>query len=131
MKITRIIRTLSIYFVVFGVGIGAVAFINRTFFSQPMLSAVAPPIDTLHAKTSPSIQKETMVYGFLPYWNLKSAIIRKELTHVGYFSLTLNSDGSLRTRDGNEIEQGYSKFGATSARSATTNRDCDYHDGRR
>lgn len=50
---------------------------------------------------------EKIVYGFLPYWNLKKVTIQPELTHLAYFALTIGGDGSLLTRNGNEGEPGY------------------------
>ncbi len=54
-----------------------------------------------------------VVYGFIPYWNLQKVAIQPELTHLGYFALTIGSDGSLITRgeDGNE-EPGFNKLKA-------------------
>ncbi len=52
-----------------------------------------------------------VVYGFIPYWNLQKVAIQPELTHLGYFSLTIAADGSLVTKgeDGNE-EPGFNKL---------------------
>lgn len=51
-----------------------------------------------------------VVYGFVPYWNLKKAIIQPELTHFAYFSLTVGADGSLlQTIDG-ESDPGFSRL---------------------
>ncbi len=49
-----------------------------------------------------------IVYGYLPYWNLKKVTIQPELTHLAYFALTIGADGSLllRTEDGGG-EPGY------------------------
>ncbi|MBP9819780.1 hypothetical protein KBC79_03500 [Candidatus Woesebacteria bacterium] len=52
-----------------------------------------------------------VVYGFLPYWNLNKVSIQKELTHMGYFSLTIAGDGSLITRESNGNEEpGFNKL---------------------
>lgn len=48
-----------------------------------------------------------IIYGFLPYWNLKKVTIQPELTQLGYFSLTIGSDGSLLTREADYTEPGY------------------------
>lgn len=50
---------------------------------------------------------QKVVYGFLPYWNLEKVSIEPELTHLGYFSLTIGSDGSLLTRENDYTEPGY------------------------
>jgi spore germination protein YaaH len=48
-----------------------------------------------------------VIYGFLPYWNLKKATLQPEITHLGYFSLTIGADGSLLTREEDYTEPGY------------------------
>lgn len=53
-----------------------------------------------------------IVYGFLPYWNMSSASIHPEMTHLGYFALDITADGSIRTRDADgNIEPGYNRLG--------------------
>ncbi len=50
-----------------------------------------------------------VVYGFLPYWNVDSAFIQPELTHLGLFSLVIRADGSLAaTKAAGYLEPGYS-----------------------
>lgn len=46
------------------------------------------------------------VYGFLPYWNINEVVLQKELTHLAYFSLTLNSDGTLKNQENGAFEPG-------------------------
>ena len=56
-----------------------------------------------------SVEKK-LVYGFLPYWNLKKTSLQPELTQLSYFALTIQADGSVRlTEDGN-TEPGYHKL---------------------
>lgn len=38
---------------------------------------------------------EKIVYGFLPYWNTQKVTLQKELTHLGYFSLTMDANGKF------------------------------------
>ncbi len=58
------------------------------------------------------LAKGKIVYGFLPYWNLKKTVIQPEMTHLSYFSLTIGGDGSLLTTVDNEPDQGYQRLGS-------------------
>ncbi len=60
--------------------------------------------DNAHAKR--------VVYGFLPYWNLSKFTLQPETTHLSYFSLAIGSDGSVLTKSGGEVEQGFHKLGS-------------------
>lgn len=56
----------------------------------------------------PRQKEEKIVYGFLPYWNVKDVTIQPELTHLAYFSLTLAEDGTFITEGtGGGTEPGY------------------------
>lgn len=48
-----------------------------------------------------------IIYGFLPYWNKNSFSIQPELTHLAYFSLTIDSSGDIITREEDYLEPGY------------------------
>lgn len=49
-----------------------------------------------------------VVYGFLPYWNIDTVVIQPELTHLSYFGLNLQEDGSIATQDADgNIHPGY------------------------
>lgn len=82
------------------------------FFS---FEARKPLIDPL--STSETEQKRTditstgkEVYGFLPYWNIRTANIHSALTTVSYFSLTLDTNGNIQTRDEGTLEQGWRMY---------------------
>lgn len=47
------------------------------------------------------------VYGFLPYWNVKEVTIQPELTHLAYFALNINQDGSLKTQEDQGFDPGF------------------------
>ncbi len=48
-----------------------------------------------------------IIYGFLPYWNTEKVALQDELTHLGYFSLTLDANGNFIERYGDgEIDMG-------------------------
>lgn len=53
-------------------------------------------------------KEERIVYGFLPYWNIKDLTIEKELTHLSYFGLNIAANGEIMTKDedGN-LDPGY------------------------
>lgn len=84
------------------------------FYDIPLTS----PISSLttfqflqEAQVSPTGHK--IVYGYVPFWNMKKVTIQPELTHLSYFSLTIGGDGSLliRTEDGGG-EPGYAGLGS-------------------
>jgi spore germination protein YaaH len=60
---------------------------------------------------TPTSTSDKVVYGFLPYWNLRDSTFQPELTHLSYFSLEIEADGSIatQTEDGN-TEPGYSRL---------------------
>lgn len=48
-----------------------------------------------------------IIYGFLPYWNIEKVALQDELTHLGYFSLTLDANGSfIESYDDGELDMG-------------------------
>ncbi len=52
-----------------------------------------------------------VVYGFLPYWNIDSVQIQPELTHLSYFGLNINEDGTIATKDADgNIHPGYRRL---------------------
>lgn len=53
---------------------------------------------------------DRIVYGFLPYWNVDNVTIQPELTHLSYFSLGINGDGSIRFSEDDYLEPGYNKL---------------------
>jgi len=52
-----------------------------------------------------------IVYGFLPYWNLDTVTVQPELTHLSYFGLNIQEDGSIVTKDADgNTHPGYRKL---------------------
>jgi spore germination protein YaaH len=74
------------------------------FADIPLFSPIAEKSDSF-SKNKNSINKK--IYGFLPYWNMDNFSFQEELTDVAYFSLTINEDGSLKTRDGENLDPGF------------------------
>ena len=74
----------------------------------PLLS----PLDLITHLSAPSTPQESqkVVFGFLPYWNMKysNTLHIKNLTHLAYFGVDLNKDGTLNQFDRpGEQEPGY------------------------
>src|SRR5258708_4021942 len=63
------------------------------FFGAPTPQTTVPP---------------KVVYGFLPYWNVDTVVIQPELTHLSYFSLGINANGSISSD--NSQDGGFQKF---------------------
>lgn len=54
-----------------------------------------------------------VVYGFLPYWNIKytDQLLIRDLTHLVYFGVDLGPDGNIRTHvNKRELEPGWNKL---------------------
>ncbi len=60
----------------------------------------------------PSHPSQKVVYGYVPYWNLDKVTIQPELTHLGYFGLTIGPNGTILTRTEEGGEPGYHKLGS-------------------
>lgn len=77
------------------------------FWDIPLIS----PIDSLTTfmfltKSQLPKNNQKIVYGFLPYWNINKFTIQDELTHLAYFSLTLDADGNFVTSNDGELDMG-------------------------
>jgi len=55
----------------------------------------------------PHLKTQKIVYGFLPYWNFKTATLQPELTHLAYFALSIDADGNIVTTVNGNAEPGY------------------------
>ncbi len=73
---------------------------KQTLFSQPQ-SQVSTSESLIKPVSNP------VVYGYLPYWNRNSVQFHPALTHVSYFSLTIQKDGSLLGIPKAKQDQGY------------------------
>lgn len=79
----------------------------RYYPSQPLLSPLSELIDPLlPGPVTPVVKPNKIVYGFLPYWNIKyhPNFRYHLLTHLAYFGVDYQPDGSIMTRtaDGNQ-----------------------------
>lgn len=72
---------------------------------------IASPLTNLTTfqflKETPPRSEGKIVYGFVPYWNVKTTQMQPELTHLSYFGLGIGADGSLLTKEGENIAPGY------------------------
>jgi spore germination protein YaaH len=106
------VRRFSLLFIFFGISLIGLGW-HLWHVNLPLIS----PLDVITSFTQPLPFKngraQKIVYGFLPYWNMKYSdqIPIKYLTHLAYFGVDLNPNGSLKTReDTGEIEPGLYKL---------------------
>ncbi len=82
------------------------------FRDVPIISPVTSEtiFSFISGRTAKNYKASKIVYGFLPYWNLRKAHIQPELTHVGYFSLGIGPDGTLLSHRDGQSEPGFQKL---------------------
>jgi spore germination protein len=87
--------------------VGAITLFYASLIShQPPLT----PLGSTTAKIDGYSGSPKIKYGFLPYWNLAAVSVGhlEGLTHLSYFSLTPNADGSLKTHTNpRELDPGW------------------------
>jgi spore germination protein YaaH len=58
-----------------------------------------------------STNNQKIVYGFLPYWNIQKVALQDELSHLAYFSLTLDANGKfIESYSDGEIDMGMNRL---------------------
>lgn len=68
------------------------------FWDAPLQTPLSThPIFQFLTNQPPPTSSGKVVYGFLPYWNTNKVLLHPELTHLSYFSLTINGDGTVQT----------------------------------
>lgn len=89
-------RKMKIIVVLCSLLIASTAATTWYFWETPMLSPITSSTRFRFLR-EPSTQNtaKKVIYGFLPYWNQSSVTLQKELTHLGYFSLTIKADGTF------------------------------------
>jgi spore germination protein YaaH len=87
------------------------------FWEYPLVSPLANDsvFEFLTAQsilsTETSDNNKKIVYGFLPYWNLDQTQIQPELTHLSYFGLNINTDGTILIKDDDgDLHPGYARL---------------------
>lgn len=58
----------------------------------------------------PRVDREYVVFGFLPYWTMNAAEIPEEVTDVAYFAVSFDGQGSLVQRIDGVAETGYARL---------------------
>lgn len=96
-----------------------IAVIAFAFVGFPYIrSRFFPPAELLNPFSTGSVPSSAssgtdtnqLVYAFLPYWLVSKAQLRSEMTHLAYFSVGLNGDGTLRTKDGTRPNLSYQRY---------------------
>lgn len=97
-------KTIALFLLGFGAAclVFGIKFVNE--HDRPtLLSPVdfntfeAPTISTSSTGIQPQSAKQKVIYGFLPYWTIKTATLDSSLTHIGYFSLPIDRNGNFVT----------------------------------
>ncbi|MDH5533393.1 MAG: glycosyl hydrolase family 18 protein [Candidatus Pacebacteria bacterium] len=89
--------------------IALVVFLAWFFSDVPIVSPLTTS-STFRFLRGTKSSEGKVVYGFLPYWNLKKVSPQPELTHLSYFGLTIGAGGELLTRTSEGGEPGYYKL---------------------
>lgn len=98
----------SVAFLVFGVLVATMGVLTWWYWDEPLTSPLTQSSAfRFFSEAQSNKQKNQIVYGFLPYWNLKTATIQPELTHVAYFDLGILADGNVQLRDDGNLTPGY------------------------
>lgn len=101
-----------------GLGLVVTIILSMVFYyfwqkSIPLIS----PITFIENIYQPQTKNKKIVYGFLPYWNLKYAdsLQINYLTHLAYFAIDLNEDGTINKKVNKmELEPGWNKLNSES-----------------
>lgn len=100
------------------IGLGVIGVVANHWYSTQRKELTSPVSDSsafqfVSFVSKPAATSPKEVMGFLPYWNLNDVTFQPELTQLAYFSLTLEADGSIRTREGSALEPGYRTFNSS------------------
>lgn len=104
-------RRLGLFFLSLGLVFSSVTAYLIWQSNLPLVSPIAL-IGSLIGN-SPAIKSNKVIYGFLPYWNLKYAdeLNIQSLTHFAYFAIDLNPDGTINKKtNATETEPGWNKL---------------------
>lgn len=98
----------SITLLVFGLLVALMGVVTWWFWDEPLTSPLtASSAFRFFRDVQHNRQNSEIVYGFLPYWNLKKVTLQPELTHVGYFGLGILADGNVQLREDGGQTPGY------------------------
>ncbi len=108
MKNKFVLVCLTLGLIYLGLSFYRLWLINLPLVSPLDLIGSLPPLAPIFNKPGHKI-----AFGFLPYWNLKSAneLTVKPLTHLAYFGIDLKPDGTIKKYDRpGEKEPGWNKL---------------------
>ena len=103
------LKRILVFFFILGTVLTTITIYSLWQYNLPLVSPLAL-IETFVTSPKPT---DKIVYGFFPYWNLKYAdkLHINNLTHLAYFSVSLNGDGSIQKRvNARELEPGWNKL---------------------
>ncbi len=81
--------------------------------SQDKLFSGLTGFSYLQIFSSPKPIANAEVFGFLPYWTMKDAVIPDGATDVAYFSVLFDEQGKLVERQSGVLETGYARMQST------------------
>lgn len=96
-------------FLALGLFLSAITIYSIWQYNLPLIN----PLSFIENYVATPRQKNHVVYGFFPYWNIKYAeqLHIKDLTHFAYFAADLNEDGSVNKKiNSKETEPGWNKL---------------------
>jgi len=83
------------------------------FYQTPLQSAISQSSRLRYLQKLFISKKDSkIVYGFLPYWNIKNTTVEPELTHLAFFSLTIAGNGEIITHQDGGLEPGFRHLGS-------------------
>ena len=99
-KVKVVVLLLLTFFVALAVSV----WINWTI---PILSPLSSVTTFSFLNNYTASKNEKIIYGFLPYWNIQKVALQDELTHLGYFSLTIDANGKfIESYNDGELDMG-------------------------
>lgn len=98
----------SVALLIFGLLVALTGIFTWWYWDEPLTSPLTSASAFRFFRDAQVVnQKPHVVYGFLPYWNLKKVTLQPELTQVGYFGLGIMADGNLQLREPGAQTPGY------------------------
>ena len=76
-------------------GIAAAVLLNAKEITLVSPLSAGSRFSFLYEEPNQNLLENKVVYGFLPYWNISDTTIQPELTHLSYFSLAVDAQGTL------------------------------------
>ena len=99
--------------VILGIGLVIAAGAKWKFLAEPLKSPLGKITTSNKQQATRNSGERKIVMGFLPYWNIKyePTIHYGKLTHLAFFGLNVNGDGSIQKRElAGNLEPGWAAF---------------------